>query len=190
MSDHVIIRSLGKADIPELNRIRTSEGVFETILSLKDETMSETDNYFTKEINRTHTFIAELDEGNKKIVGYIKLVIDEEKRRRHKGNISIAVHNDYQGYGIGSKLFNEMLDLSGNWLMLRKLELTVLEKNHRAIELYQKNGFQIEGISREDTVVNGCYEDVVHMGMLFNREEQQVKQQSRDNVIGVKQYQV
>jgi RimJ/RimL family protein N-acetyltransferase len=53
--------------------------------------------------------------------------------------------------------------------MLRKLELTVLETNKHGIELYKKMGFKVEGISKEDTVVNGRYEDVVFMGMIFNR---------------------
>jgi putative acetyltransferase len=70
---------------------------------------------------------------------------------------------------VGTKLFNEAIDLAENWLMLRKLELTVLETNKHGIELYKKMGFKVEGISKEDTVVNGRYEDVVFMGMIFNR---------------------
>lgn len=166
MSVDVDIRSFSTEDVKELNKIRRSEGVFETILSLKDETIDQTYNYFTGD--SIHTFIAE-DKTQEKIVGYIKLVIDEEKRRRHKANISVAIHNDYQGNGVGSKLFAEVIDLSKNWLMLRKLELTVLETNNRGLELYKKMGFQVEGISKEDTVVNGKYEDVVFMGMIFDR---------------------
>ncbi|MBO0430189.1 GNAT family N-acetyltransferase [Vagococcus fluvialis] len=166
MSAEVNIRSFSTEDVKELNKIRRSEGVFETILSLKDETVNQTYHYFTGE--RIHTFIAE-NKSKHQIIGYIKLVIDEEKRRRHKANISIAIHNDYQGNGVGTKLFNEAVDLAENWLMLRKLELTVLETNKDGIELYKKMGFKVEGISKEDTVVNGRYEDVVFMGMIFNR---------------------
>ena len=166
MSKEVGIRSFSTEDVKEVNKIRRSEGVFETILSLKDETVDQTYSYFTGE--RIHTFIAE-DKTKNKVIGYIKLVIDEEKRRRHKANISIAIHNDYQGNGVGSLLFIEAIDLARNWLMLKKLELTVLENNSRGIELYRRMGFEVEGISKEDTVVNGKYEDVVFMGMIFDR---------------------
>lgn len=166
MSIQVDIRSFSKEDVKELNKIRRSEGVFETILSLKDETVDETYQYFTGD--RSHTFIAE-DVKAERIIGYIKLVIDEEKRRRHKANLSVAIHNDYQGNGVGSKLFTEAMDLAENWLMLKKIELTVLENNVPGIELYKKFGFEIEGVSRADTVVNGKYEDVVFMGKVFDR---------------------
>lgn len=171
MSENVLIRSLSKQDIEELNKIRRSEGVFESILSLKDETVSETYQYFTEELDRSHTFVAEVNKEGKSVVGYIKLVIDEELRRKHKGRISIAVHRDYQGNGVGSKLFREAIDLAKNWLMLRKLELTVLEKNQTAVRLYEKYGFETEGVFKEDTIVDGKYENVISMGMLFKREE-------------------
>lgn len=164
MSMLVNIRSLNKEDVEELNTIRRSEGVFETILSLKNESIDETHQYFTGE--RIHTFIAETKEKNK-IIGYIKLVIDEEKRRRHKAKISIAIHNDYKGKGVGSLLFTEAIDLAENWLMLKKLELTVLENNIQGIELYKKFGFEVEGVSKADTVVNGHYADVVFMGKIL-----------------------
>lgn len=166
MSSNVCIRSLKQSDIEELNKIRRSKGVFETILSLQDETLCETKAYFLDNLDNAHTFIAESE---RIIVGYIKLVIDDEKRKKHKARISIAIHPDYQGNGIGSRLFKEIIDLAENWLMLRKLELTVLEKNQKGIDLYKKYGFEIEGVSREDTVVNGRYENVIHMGMLFSR---------------------
>ena len=166
MSIQVAIRSFSKEDVKELNKIRRSEGVFETILSLKDETVDETYQYFTGE--RNHTFIAE-DAEEKKVIGYIKLVIDEERRRRHKANLSVAIHNDYQGNGVGTLLFKEAIDLAENWLMLKKIELTVLESNVPGIELYKKFGFEIEGVSKADTVVDGKYEDVVFMGKIFDR---------------------
>lgn len=167
MAKDVCIRSLTKLDIEALNKIRRSEGVFESILSLKDETISETYQYFMTELDRSHTFIAEIDGDKESVVGYIKLVIDEEKRRKHKGRISIAVHKDYQGNGVGSKLFKAAIDLAKNWLMLKKLELTVLETNQNAIAMYEKYGFEVEGVFKEDTVVNGKYENVVSMGMIF-----------------------
>jgi len=47
--------------------------------------------------------------------------------------------------------------------MLKKLELTVLVKNTKAINLYKSKGFEIEGTLKADTVVNGQYEDVYFM---------------------------
>lgn len=164
LKNEIEIRSFRDSDVEELNIIRRSDGIFETILSLKDETVEQTYLYFVGE--RIHSFVAVTSEDNN-VVGYIKLVIDEERRRRHKGSISIAIKKEYQGNGVGKRLFKEMIDLSRNWLMLKKLELTVLQSNTSAIELYKKYGFEVEGISRMNTIVNGNYEDVIFMGKIL-----------------------
>lgn len=160
--DGVEIRSFQKEDITYLNQLRRTRYVCDNILSLVDETKEQTYCYFTEE--NTHIFIASYEDHP---IGYIKLKIDSEIRRKHKGVISIAVDKNYHGKGVGSKLFEAIIDLSKNWLMLKKLELTVLKNNEKAIALYERFGFELEGVLKKDTVVNGIYEDVVFMGRLL-----------------------
>ena len=45
--------------------------------------------------------------------------------------------------------------------------LTVREHNTGAIELYKKAGFAIEGVQRDAVLVDGVYEDVVCMAVVF-----------------------
>lgn len=40
---------------------------------------------------------------------------------------------------------SEILDLADNWLMLARIELGVFTDNEKAIKLYEKFGFKIEG---------------------------------------------
>jgi L-phenylalanine/L-methionine N-acetyltransferase len=61
----------------------------------------------------------------------------------------MAVHDDDQGRGLGSALMSAMLDLADNWLGLRRLQLEVWADNARAIRLYEKFGFVIEGTGRQ-----------------------------------------
>lgn len=52
---------------------------------------------------------------------------------------------EYWGYGIGKNLLGESItwaDTNG----IQKITLNVLETNTNAIKLYQKHGFEIEGI--------------------------------------------
>lgn len=169
-TDEINIRPLYESDLIRLNEIRRSIGVYEYILSLKDETLSDTISYFTENKQFKHTYIAEKSyNGQAIVVGYIRLCIDEDARRRHKGKLSIAIASEYQCNGIGGRLLDIVIDLAFNWLMLKKIELVVLTKNTKAINLYKTKGFEIEGTLKFDTVVNGKYEDVYVMSK-FSKE--------------------
>jgi ribosomal protein S18 acetylase RimI-like enzyme len=62
------------------------------------------------------------------------------------GELTIAVHPAHQGKGIGKALFTQLLaEISVNRPEILRVELIARESNQRAIELYQKLGFRIEG---------------------------------------------
>ena len=73
------------------------------------------------------------------------------------------VHHDFQGKGVGRKLMDSILDVADNWLMLVRLDLTVLSDNKRAIKLYESCGFVKEGVKKYVIVKNGKYSDLVVM---------------------------
>ncbi len=51
---------------------------------------------------------------------------------------------------------------------LHRVELTVVADNHRAIRLYEKVGFQREGLKRENYLgEDGKYHDEIIMGILL-----------------------
>lgn len=61
-------------------------------------------------------------------------------------NLTIAVHPDHQGKGIGKMIFMIFLDeIARNRPDIGKVELYTSETNKRAIQLYQSLGFLIEG---------------------------------------------
>ena len=85
---------------------------------------------------------------------------------RHVGSIGLFVHTDYQNQGVGTALMKAMLDLADNWLMLVRVELEVFADNERAIRLYEKFGFEKEGLLRMTTVRCGQYADEYKMARL------------------------
>lgn len=62
------------------------------------------------------------------------------------GELTIAVHPDFQGFGIGKAIFLEFLkQVAENRPDILRVELIARESNGKAIEFYQKLGFEIEG---------------------------------------------
>jgi putative acetyltransferase len=81
-------------------------------------------------------------------------------------NIGMAVPSPWQGKGIGSALLAALIDLADNWLNVTRLELTVYTDNTRAISLYRKFGFEIEGTHRAYALRAGAYVDAHAMARL------------------------
>ncbi len=87
-------------------------------------------------------------------------------RRRHVGQIGMAVRDDWHGKGAGSALMQAGLDLADNWLNLSRVELEVYIDNESAIGLYKKFGFVVEGTHAMFAYRDGQFVDVHAMARL------------------------
>jgi putative acetyltransferase len=85
--------------------------------------------------------VAEIDAH---VIGYCGLFIYPQ-RRNHAGWLFIGVRESYRGIGIGEKLLRALIAASDILFGLGRLELTVYADNNAALNLYRKNGFEIEG---------------------------------------------
>jgi putative acetyltransferase len=81
------------------------------------------------------------------------------------------VHVDYQGRGVGSALMAAAIDLAENWLNISRIELEVYPDNAPALALYEKFGFEREGILRDFAFRDGQYVDSILMARLRSEDE-------------------
>lgn len=101
------------------------------------------------------------------VVGQLGLhTFPHHPRRRHVGQIGMAVHDDWQGKGVGSALMQAAVDLADNWLNLTRLELEVYTDNEPAIALYKKFGFVTEGTLKNFAYRDGQFVDVYTMARM------------------------
>ncbi len=84
-------------------------------------------------------------------------------RRRHALMVGISVLSAAQGQGVGSALMAAMCDYADRWVGALRLELTVYTDNVRAIRLYRRFGFEIEGTFKGYALRDGCYVDAHSM---------------------------
>lgn len=104
-------------------------------------------------------------DGNK-IIGYITAQIGNVKREKHSAYIVVGIREKYRNQGIGTEFFKKLNEWAEEKKLVR-LELTVLCTNKIALNLYKKNGFEIEGIKRKSMYVDGEYIDEYYMSKLI-----------------------
>lgn len=72
----------------------------------------------------------------------------------------------YWNKGIGTEVTNLVLKYAFEYLNLNRVWLRVLEHNRRALHVYEKCGFIVEGRERQGRYFRGHYWDYVRMSML------------------------
>ena len=87
-------------------------------------------------------------------------------RRRHCAGLGIGVASAAQGRGVGKALMQALCDYADDWGQILRIELSVFTDNERAIALYRRFGFQLEGTHRGYALRNGRYVDVHSMARL------------------------
>jgi putative acetyltransferase len=88
------------------------------------------------------------------------------QRRRHVMSLGMSVLSAAQGRGVGSALMAGLCDYADNWVGTLRLELSVYTDNTKAIGLYQKFGFVIEGTMRGYAMRDGQFADTHAMARL------------------------
>lgn len=87
-------------------------------------------------------------------------------RRAHTAAIEVAVHDAHVGKGAGAALMASLLDQADSWLGLKRVELTVFADNARAISLFERFGFEREGLFRAYAYREGRFVDSLGMARL------------------------
>jgi len=85
-----------------------------------------------------------------------------------KAEIGYFIDTDYEGRGISSKALAALIDFATNELQIRKLLIRTHPENLAARALAERNGFQQEGIIRNDyKTTKGELVDLVYYGLVI-----------------------
>lgn len=158
----VIVRAQEPEDADSVGRLLMQPGVLPTTLQVPYTPL------WSRREQRPwspddHRLVAELDG---RVVGTIGLRVNPRPRRRHTADLGMAVDERVQGQGIGTAMLAAVVDLADGWLNLHRIELTVVRHNERAIRLYRRFGFEIEGTLRDFSFNDGRYADAYGMARL------------------------
>ena len=81
------------------------------------------------------------------------------------------IHPEYQRKGIAYSSYLIFIPYLFEKYNLNKISLEVLSSNSRAINLYKKLGFVIEGVKREEILKENKYVDSIIMSILKNERK-------------------
>jgi ribosomal protein S18 acetylase RimI-like enzyme len=104
-------------------------------------------------------------------VGWISVEVMPYRRARKTGYVVLGVDSQAKGRGIGTSLL-AAAEEEGSRRGLCRLELTVMSDNLRALHLYLRSGFQIEGLRREALHLGSTPIDEYYMARLLRASEE------------------
>ena len=113
-----------------------------------------------------HFVVLDTDEPDANaVVGWCSVTPKDRDVNRHVGVLGIAIRKAWRGKGLGHALMRSAID--AGWARgLTRIELVVHHDNAQAIALYQRLGFEREGLQRRAAIIDGREIDCVMMGLL------------------------
>lgn len=161
----VIIRPARTSDAAEIAR-RMARVVKEGIYLEEEPDTLPTDREQEQEIRKIREdgglyAVAEVDG---KIAGVALLRRGPLEMNRHVAKFRMWLVPGYRGLGLGKKLMEYVID-GARARGVEKISLDVFSNNERAIGLYKKFGFRVEGRLKRQYVLEGRYVDEIVMGL-------------------------
>lgn len=134
-------------------------------LNMTPEGMAHEIGYIQEQANQL-IFLA-LDQ--EEIVGILTVSSEEDDALKHIGEVGISILKEYWGMGLGTIMLDEVIHWATHSPLTKRLEIKVQARNKRAIHLYDKVGFQQEGVIRRGFLSeNNDLLDVVLMSYLID----------------------
>ena len=162
-STEILIRALEPEDMADVTEVMNQPRAIWGTLQVPFTSLAERQKR-SQATPPGHVRLAAVIDG--KVIGMCGLHPADNVRRAHTAAIGMAVHDAYAGRGAGTALMAAVVNQADRWLNIRRLELNVYSDNARAIALYERFGFEREGLFRAYAWRDGAYVDAVTMARL------------------------
>ncbi len=161
----VSLRALEREDLAFVHQLNNNATVMRYWFEEPYETFMELSALYDEHIHdqTERRFVVECDDEK---AGLVELVEIDLIHRR--AEFQIIISPEYQGRGLAARAMRPALDYGFGVLNLHKIYLIVDNDNAKAISVYKKFGFRVEGVLIQEFFVNGRYRDATRMCLFQN----------------------
>lgn len=165
----VSFHAVGEGDLEDLNEIVNEPEVARYLELIPPVPMKKTVDFAAhmRSIGGRWWTIR-VDGGTVGGIGIIPNPLDS--KLAHVATFFIYLREEVWNTGLGGKSM-EYLVSEARKLGLKRLECVVVRVNERAIRLYERYGFEIEGCRRDAFRGSEGFTDLLQMGLLMDRED-------------------
>ncbi len=163
---NIKLRPLEREDLYFVHQLDNNASMMRYWFEEPYETFAELLALYNEHIHdqRERRFVVE--SGGEK-AGLVELVEIDHVHRR--AEFQIIIIPEHQGKGLASRATKLAMDYGFNVLNLYKLYLIVDKENPKALHIYTKLGFRVEGELIHEFFINGEYRNVIRM-CIFQHE--------------------
>lgn len=160
------LRPLERSDLLFVHELDNNAAVMRYWFEEPYEAFVELQELYDKHIHdqTERRFIIDREKTN---IGLVELIEINYIHRR--AEFQIIIHPEYQSKGYAAGATSLALSYAFNVLNMYKTYLIVDSDNKKAIHIYEKLGFEAEGLLRHEFFCNGAYRDVLRM-CLFQKD--------------------
>ncbi len=107
-----------------------------------------------------------IDKNSKEVIGHAELNNINYKSKNARICRVLIGDKKYRNKGYGTQTMNALIKIGFDELKLHRIDLGVFDFNKSAIKCYQKCGFEIEGLLKENILIKGKYWSTYNMSIL------------------------
>lgn len=176
---NINLRAVEKEDIPVLNSLRNEEEVLTHLMSKLPHPVSlhAEELGYEEKCKKKYRTDAELliEKKDGTVIG--KCGTMDTKWKDGETTVHVFTGSDEnRGKGYGTEAMKLLISYIFEQMNMNRVKLYVFSFNERAIKSYEKTGFKVEGVLRQELYRDGKYYDVIQMSILKREYEALVKE--------------
>ncbi|MDD1672022.1 MAG: GNAT family N-acetyltransferase [Methanomicrobiales archaeon] len=153
--------SVQEEDLPRLNKLVNDLDIVEYLDLIPPVPLATTRMFFASVQNGRASWWTIAKKGT--IIGGVGILPERpDTKLAHSGTMFLYLVKECWGQGIGGRAVRFALK-EAKRQELERVEVMVVDENERALRLFRRNGFTIEGVKKEVFNLRGTYHDMVMM---------------------------
>lgn len=157
------LRTVEREDMEKVRDIFNNQEVMSNLGHNKPANLEQEEDFFEDQVNDNSDMVNLAICKDENLVGLISI---KEKRGQGIGEIGIWIDPEYHGQGIGTESSELLIDYAFKELRYHKVVAKAYESNKASQKIWEKLGFEKEGVLREQAFRKGSYEDVIVFGII------------------------